>query len=283
VEGWGLLLDAGDGVSAGLLQKSHGVKVVAITHSDRDHMAGLLQFRQLNARDGAPLVVYPKDCHSFPILAEFMRQFDAHAQGDFTWRPLSAGDRVPLDADLWLAAHGNDHLPDAGPQTKSFGYRVIHPSHRLRPELLGKSTEELGDLADERGQEFLTVPVDDVWLGYSGDSSAGPAERWKGTRILLHECTFLCEEDAGDRTGRDRHSLLPQVAALAAEVQPEALVLLHFSSRYQEKEIAAAVKRECRSCGLTFPVWMLAPGQITHDLFRETPVWPEKASARRRR
>jgi len=38
VEELNLLIDAGDGVSMGLLQKSRKVKHVFITHPDRDHL-----------------------------------------------------------------------------------------------------------------------------------------------------------------------------------------------------------------------------------------------------
>ena len=68
LEDYGLLFDAGDGVSAGLSQKSRKAKYVFITHADRDHLAGLLQLHQLNAQDGQPLICYPRDCGSFPAL-----------------------------------------------------------------------------------------------------------------------------------------------------------------------------------------------------------------------
>ncbi len=39
-----LLFDAGDGVSSGLTQKAGKIKHVFISHADRDHLTGLLQF-----------------------------------------------------------------------------------------------------------------------------------------------------------------------------------------------------------------------------------------------
>lgn len=47
VEELGILFDCGDGVSAALLQKARKVEHVFISHADRDHLAGLLQFNQL--------------------------------------------------------------------------------------------------------------------------------------------------------------------------------------------------------------------------------------------
>lgn len=59
VEELGLLFDAGDGVMAHLLQKSRKIKQVFISHADRDHLNGLPQFYQLNAREGFPKIYYP--------------------------------------------------------------------------------------------------------------------------------------------------------------------------------------------------------------------------------
>ena len=61
IEELGLLFDAGDGVAAGLLQKSRKIKHVFISHADRDHLTGLMQLNQLNSRAGFPKIYYPKD------------------------------------------------------------------------------------------------------------------------------------------------------------------------------------------------------------------------------
>ena len=81
VEELGLLFDCGDGVVSNLLQKSRKTDNIFITHADRDHLTGLLQFNQLNARAGFPVIHYPKDCGSFPALEEFSKKFDPHIGG----------------------------------------------------------------------------------------------------------------------------------------------------------------------------------------------------------
>ena len=52
-----MLFDAGDGLTAGLLHKARKVEHVFISHADRDHLTGLLQFNQLNAREAPPLFI----------------------------------------------------------------------------------------------------------------------------------------------------------------------------------------------------------------------------------
>ena len=86
VSEFGILFSCGDGVSAGLLQKARKVvKHVFISHGDRDHLAGLLQFNQLNARSGLK-ICYPIDCGSFPAIAEFSDRFDSQVSGT-QWIP----------------------------------------------------------------------------------------------------------------------------------------------------------------------------------------------------
>ncbi|MEL7006774.1 MAG: RNAse Z, partial [Bacteroidota bacterium] len=71
-----LLFDAGDGVSAGLVQKARKIKHAFISHADRDHLSGLIQFNQLNAREGYPIIYYPENSGSFPALKAFTSAFD---------------------------------------------------------------------------------------------------------------------------------------------------------------------------------------------------------------
>ena len=52
-----------------------GYKFVC-ANADRDHLTGLLQLNQLNARPGFPFIRYPKDSDSFRVLEKFSKQFD---------------------------------------------------------------------------------------------------------------------------------------------------------------------------------------------------------------
>jgi ribonuclease BN (tRNA processing enzyme) len=94
VDELGLLFDAGDGVTVGLLQKSRKIKHIFISHADRDHLAGLMQLNQLNA-DMCPTIYYPKDCASFPYMKTFFKQFDPHSIGT-KWVGIEAGDKIKI-------------------------------------------------------------------------------------------------------------------------------------------------------------------------------------------
>ena len=44
IEELGILFDAGDGLVSGLMGKCGKIKKVFISHADRDHLTGLLQY-----------------------------------------------------------------------------------------------------------------------------------------------------------------------------------------------------------------------------------------------
>src|SRR5919202_6633651 len=80
VEELGLLFDAGDGIVSNLLQKSRKIKYAFITHADRDHLTGLLQLNQLNARPTFPKILFPKDSKSIAVFEKFSKAFDSQVE-----------------------------------------------------------------------------------------------------------------------------------------------------------------------------------------------------------
>ncbi|MGI5863197.1 MAG: MBL fold metallo-hydrolase [Myxococcales bacterium] len=242
----GLLLDAGDGVSVSLLQRSQAVRTVALTHADRDHIGGLLQFLQLNGRGGLPRIVYPKDADDIRELAEFAARFDRGASDRVTWTPIGSGDEVRLGRHWSLVGMATAHWTDAPPgRFPTMGWRVH--SHLLHEDL----------------------------LVYTGDTPPAPPGTWGAPRLLIHESTYL-DVGLARRKARERHnthSALADALDAAMDAQPEALVLTHFSIRYSRRQIRDAIQREAAARGATFPIWAAFPGEVTYDLFRTKPVW----------
>lgn len=273
VEQLGLLLDAGDGVCAGLLQKSRKVRKVAVTHPDRDHVTGILQLQQLNAQNGVPEIFYPADCGSFPALAEFCRNFDPERGDQLTWQPVRPGDNRDLGGGFRLKVIGNDHFNDKPGQIKSVSYLVTRETRKLKAEFVGLAGNELAELSRKNGSDYLTAGIEETILGYAGDTNVSTASRWSGCRILIHEATFLKEADAGSRAGRHLHSFLDEVLRMASEAKPQQLILNHFSSRYAREEIVAAIRREASALRLAFPVFAFLPGEIARDILAAPAVW----------
>ncbi len=270
VEELGLLLDAGDGVSAGLLQKSRKVKKVFISHADRDHLTGLLQFNQLNARPGFPVIHYPADSGSFPALADFGGKFDHHVQLA-VWEPIRPGDEVVLKKDIRVQAIRNGHVQAPDDKSKSLSFKVVQVKRKIKPEFADLEGPEIARLAQALGRNFISAESQETLLGYSGDSPVEDYERWDNTPILIHEATFL-DDSTPMKEKANKHARLDQVMDMVASINIGTLILSHFSSRFSPEEIDEAILRECKKHKLQIPVYRVLPGQIHRDILTQDPI-----------
>lgn len=261
IEPYGLLFDCGDGVTSALLQKGRKVEYAFISHPDRDHLAGLLQFHQLNGRDGLT-ICYPKDSGSFLALAKFMESFDPHIKGTF-WKPLEAAEVVNIKNDLCVRTIANRHVESE--QTKSLSYIVERSKKKLRSEFSDLIGNEIARKRQELGDEALFETVTEREIIYSGDTPVENDGRYSNARVLIHESTFLRREELGQgNTERNHHSSLDAVMEMVAESNVEYLILGHFSSRYSVAEIDNAISIEKARCGISIPVAVIYPGRVAH-------------------
>jgi ribonuclease Z len=260
------LFDCGDGACSGLLQKSRKVKHVFITHPDRDHLAGLVQFCQLNGRDGLT-IYYPAGSGSFPALADFLQRFDPHIAGT-NWVPLEPGDEVPVRKGVVVRAVENRHLrTKAGGQTRSLSYFVESVVRKLKPEHEGKGGRELAALRDAEGEDAISVEGRHKLLVYSGDTPVELDGRYDEAEILIHEATFLSTDELDpDDPGRSEHSCLDRVMEMVARSRIGTLIVGHFSSRYDESDIAASVSEMARRHRVEIPIRIVFPGKLAHDI-----------------
>ncbi|MEM1321448.1 MAG: MBL fold metallo-hydrolase [Bacteroidota bacterium] len=266
----GLLFDAGDGLSAGLLQKSRKIKQVFISHADRDHLCGLLQFHQLNARPGFPIIHYPKDSGSFPALRAFLERFDPHVGGS-QWLPIEQQQEVFIRKDLKIKAIRNNHVQVAPELNKSLSFQLIHTKQKIKPAFEKLAGKEIAKIAKEKGKDFITYEVTKPLLGYSGDTPVEADDRWDQTPILIHEATFL-EPSAQLNNHKNKHSTLDEVLKMVASIKVDQLILSHFSSRYDPTEIDAAIRKYCKQYKVKIPVYRVLPGVVHRDILNEAPI-----------
>lgn len=272
VEEWGILFDAGDGLISALLQKSRKIDQVFISHADRDHLTGLLQFNQLNARPGFPVIHYPKDAASFVALEKFSKTFDSQVART-VWTPVTQGDEIPIAKDLLVLPVRNGHVPVEQHIIKSLGYTVVQTRKKLKPEFLGLSGEELRVLGERIGRENLSIKLRENLLAYSGDTPVEDGARWDNTRVLIHEATFLGgAEDIKTRDYGNKHSTLEEVMEMVSSLHLEKLILGHFSSRYSPEEIDTAIRLQCDNYAINIPVYRVLPGETIIDILGGAPL-----------
>jgi len=262
IEELGVLFDAGDGVSAGLLQKSRKVKHAFISHADRDHLAGLIQFNQLNAREKLPNIYYPKDSGSFPAMAEFCKKFDPHVSGT-QWRPITEEKRIYLNSNLIVESIRNGHIQAKEGITKSLSFNVFEIKRKLKEEFSTLSGDEIKVLIDTHGRDYTTYELKKPLISYSGDTPVEDWDRWKNANILIHEATFLSieGEEIPDKA-KNKHSKLEEVIEMVAQSNVRHLILGHFSTRYSKEQIEKEVKRMADKYQLTQKIDIIYPGEI---------------------
>lgn len=273
IDEMGILFDCGDGVSSGLLQKGRKIKHVFISHPDRDHLAGLLQFNQLNARAGLK-IYYPKDSGSFPALADFSAKFDPQVSGT-QWVPIDDGDEIRIREDVAVRAISNRHVQGKD-GTRSLTFLVDRIARKLKSELVGKPGSEIATIRQREGEEAISDLSRTTQLIYSGDTPIETDGRYNDAEVLIHEATFLVAGEIDpDNPRRNKHSSLDQVIGMVRDSNIQKLILGHFSSRYSHQEIDEAIKRECELNQISIPVFRLHPGQIVRDVLSSEPVWGE--------
>ncbi|NIG54145.1 MBL fold metallo-hydrolase [Chitinophaga sp. Cy-1792] len=272
IEELGVLFDAGDGLTSVLLQKSRKINHVFISHADRDHLTGLLQLNQLNARDGWPVIYYPRDSSSFPAMEAFLKRFDAHTAG-IRWQPVGPGDEIWLNDHLVVVPVRNEHVTTEERIIRSLSYKVMEVKQKVKPEIAALPPEEIRSIIMARGKANTTIEVRNTILGYSGDTPVIDLQRWDNTDILIHEATFLgSEDDIKVVPYKNKHSRLEEVLAMVSTMNVKQLILGHFSSRYSAEQIDDAICEGCKKYNIDIPVHRILPGATAWNILHALPV-----------
>lgn len=268
-----LLFDAGDGLMASLLQKSRKIDHVFISHADRDHVTGLLQFNQLNSRPGFPIIHYPKDSSSFPALNEFSLKFDPHVTGS-VWTPISPENDVHIKEDIFIRAISNSHTAEKGPGIRSLSYKVIQSKMKLNPELRRLPAEDIKRIIEQKGKAGTHTEVQTNLISYSGDTPVEDLTRWENSKILIHEATFLRGEDEDGNVvpHPGKHSYLEEVMEMVSGSNIGQLILGHFSSRYSAEQIDRRILALCNKYAINIPVFRVLPGQVSTNILKGQPI-----------
>lgn len=246
----GLGLDVGRGAYPLI-----GSRWLFLSHGHLDHSLGLpwlLSQRNLQGLE-APTVFCPRA--AIADLTEFVRAASRLEGEPMEFEPvgLESGDSRQLTDNLRLEVFRTDHV------VSSLGCHLFRSVERLRPDLIGRSTEEVA--AIKRSGEQVAEATEELWLSYCGDT--GPAvfdsePRVFEAQILVIECTFSGAA-TGDLGARFGHLHLNDFVEHAARFENEAIVLAHLSRRHRVAEFRREVGRQLP--GL-YPRIKFVPGAI---------------------
>lgn len=202
-----------------------------------DHLGGIAWHCATRALRGMPPPTYVVPRAVVDEVRELFR----------VWRTL---DRSDLEHEL-VGAEPGDEVP-VGKNLVARPFRTFHPvacqgyaiwsrKKKLKPEYAGLSTKEIQDLV-VRQQVEVSEPIETPELAFTGDTLIDALEReevMRRARVLVMEVTFLDDRVSVSESRAMGHVHLDEVIARADLFENEALVLTHFSSRYDRTEIRA--------------------------------------------
>ena len=270
-----VLFDAGDGVAAMLDSRIQKIRLVAITHSHRDHCAGLMQLLNLRGPEYGFKAVIPEGSASGRILANFLTSFDTRSTGKIPWHYISSREDLPIlpERHVLRAFETQHYLFGDEVLGRSLGYHIIRQVDKIKTEYRNLSQSELDTLRRNQGKGNLTETIEDVLFSVTGDTMRLDPSVFVGSRALLHECTFLDNEERLGASDRGRpHTWLDEALCTARDARVERLGLYHISRRYDDEQIIRRVRERCEALKITIPVSVALPGKLIENLFADA-IW----------
>jgi ribonuclease Z len=245
-----LLVDCGEGTQRQLLRSNVGLvdlREVFLTHYHADHylgLPGMMKTFALRGRD-VPLTIYgpPGLDDLFGALRRVFGRLTYTYELE-TVRPGDVLERGDYDLDVFGVEHG----------VAAVGYALVEHARPGRfdvaaADALGvpngpeRGALQRGEAVSVGGravmpEEVLGPPRAGRKLVLTGDSapSAGVLEVASGADLLVHEATFLSDEEG--RARETMHSTALGAAALARDAGVQLLALTHISSRYGGGQVA---------------------------------------------
>ena len=256
-----ILFDCGEGASTELENKAFAIRHVFLSHGHADHISGLMGL--INIRNNAMgdrekdlYIYFPAGNHFISELITYFARTNRRLRYRLEWVPLNAGDRVPLlkgRMPRYIEAFPTVHSQGE----PSLGYNVVEVRRRLRPEFQDLTQEEIVQLVREGHKEEITEEYAQKLLSYGGDSVPLRPGTVADTEVLLHEATFLADEDRKEY----KHATVWEAIEVAkkAGVKRE-LICFHISSRYRRE--LKKVEERISELGLPFKVTLVPPGEI---------------------
>lgn len=212
-----------------------------LSHTHLDHVGGVGAFaatRSLLCLP-PPTVVLPAACA--PALERHLatlRELDGSAV-PCALAPASPGDALKILDGRYVVHPFRTFHP-----VPSCGYCVSSRRAKLRPEHAGRPGAEIAAL--RRAGVAVTDELEVCEVAFTGDTSAEwlgdpGAARALGAKLLILECTFVCDAVSPAQARAFGHTHLDELVERAHLFRNEAVLLIHFSARYSRADIVAAL------------------------------------------
>jgi ribonuclease Z len=217
-----------------------GTQTIFVTHSHLDHLAAIPVYvsRRRMMKMEPPRIYLPAE--SVENVQRMLHIWQRLDRGRMAVDLVGVrpGDEIELSREHVVTAFPTKHT------VPSLGYVVWDRRKKLKPEYQGKTGDEIRELrlsGAEVTQE-VRVPL----LCYAGDTAPPGLDAYPPlyeATILITEMTFFRPEHRKEKIHKFGHTHLDDIIERADRFHNELIILSHFSTRYHERQIRAAVER----------------------------------------
>jgi ribonuclease Z len=217
-----------------------GTPTIFVTHPHLDHLASIPVYvaRRRMMKMEPPRIYLPAESveNVQRLLHVWQRLDRGRMMVDLVG--VRPGDEIELSREHVVTAFATKHT------VPSVGYVVWDRRKKLKPEYQGRTGDEIRELrlAGAEVTHEVRVPI----LCYVGDSAPAGLDAYPPlyeATVLITEMTFFRPEHRKEKIHKFGHTHLDDIIERADRFQNELIILSHFSTRYHERQIRAAVER----------------------------------------
>ena len=217
-----------------------GTQTLFVTHAHLDHLAAIPVYvaRRRMMKMEPPTIYLPEE--SVDGVRRVLHAWQKLDRGRMLCELIGVkpGDEIQFTREHVVTAFATKHT------VPSVGYVVWDRRRKLRSDLQGLSGDEIRDrrLAGEEVTHEVRVPL----VCYTGDTAPAGLDNYPAVyeaQVLITEMTFFRPEHRKEKIHKFGHTHLDDIIERADRFRNELIILTHFSTRYHDKQVQAAVEQ----------------------------------------
>ena len=216
-----------------------GTDTFFVSHAHLDHIAALPVYvaRRRMMKMEPPTIYLPDEV--VDNVRRMLRAWQRLDRGRMACDLIGVkpGDEIELSREHVVTAFATAHT------VPSQGYVVWDRRKKLKPELQGLTQDQIRDLrlSGTEVSEEIRFPL----ICYVGDTAPSGLDGYSPVyeaRVLITELTFYRPEHRKEKIHKFGHTHLDDLIERADKFQNELIIVAHFSTRYDDRQIRKAVE-----------------------------------------